>query len=113
MTDTALIQQKLGVQQTDVWNQPTESAVTEFQRSKFIDASGNPDPVTLAALNVYDPAAGAPASFQRYVAGGPEPGTYGRDVTTAMNQIPRWAWITMAVGFGGLAYFAWYRRKAE
>lgn len=113
MTDTALVQQKLGVAQSDVWNPQTESALVAFQQSRGIDASGNPDPATLAAMNVYDPVAGAPGSFQRYLAGGAEPGHFGRDLATVTNQVPRWAWVLLGLTFGGLAYYSWYRRKGQ
>jgi hypothetical protein len=110
MTDTALVQQHLGVPQTDTWDQPTEQALTLWQGQHGVDPSGNPDPITLAMMQVYDPIAGAPRSFQTSLATGKEPGHFGRDFSTAMNQIPRWAWILVGVGFGGLAYLSWRRR---
>jgi len=110
MSDTQLLQQNLGVAPTDAWDQTTEQALTAWQGQHGFDATGNPDPITLAALQVYDPIAGAPLSYHRSLATGEPPGHFGRDFSTAMNQIPRWAWIVMGFGFGGLAYLSWRRR---
>jgi hypothetical protein len=110
MTDTSLVQQKLGVSETDAWNQQTEAALATWQGQHGIDVSGNPDPISLAAMTVYDPVAGAPRSFHESLATGKEPGTFGRDYATVMNQIPRWAWLALGVSFVGLAYLSWWRR---
>lgn len=110
MSDTALVQQKLQVPQTDAWDQNTQQALMAWQGSQGLDASGNPDPITLAAMQVYDPISGAPASFHRSLATGEEPGHFGRDFATVTNQVPRWAWVLVGLGFGGLAYLSWRRR---
>ena len=56
----------------------------------------------------------APASMRAYLLeGGPAPGTFGRDLRTASNQVPRWAWATLSVLFGGMAWFAWKRTQPE
>lgn len=110
MTDTALLQDKLGLQQTDAFNEATEQALRQFQQQHGIDATGNPDPQTAAAMAIYDPVAGTSAKYQQYLVGGKEPGHFGRDFVTALNQIPRWGWITGGVLFGGLAVLSWYQR---
>ncbi len=113
MSDTALLQDRLGVEQTDAFNEVTEQTLMLFQKQQGLDPTGNPDPQSVTALNIYDPVAGAPASFQRYFAGGKKPGHLGRDVSTALNQIPRWGWITGGVLFAGLAVLSWYRRGRQ
>lgn len=110
MTDTAILQEKLGVPRTDAFNEATEQAIQQFQRQHGIAATGNPDPHTVAALAIYDPAAGTSAKYQQYLAGGKEPGHFGRDFVTALNQIPRWGWITGGALFAGLAVLSWYQR---
>lgn len=110
MTDTSLIQQRLNVAPTDVWDMPTESALVQWQAQRGFKATGNPDPITLAAMAIYDPVAGAPSSFQQSLATGEEPGHFWRDVGTATSQIPRWAWLSLGTAFGALAVFAWMSR---
>jgi len=108
--DTALIQQKLSVPQTGVWDQATAAALSRFQGMVGRTPNGIPDPLTLAALGIYDPLAGAPGSYRQWIAGGSRPGSIGRDLATVTNQVPQWAWLTLSVLFGGLAYFSWRRR---
>jgi len=113
MSDTSEIQQRLGVSQTDVWNEVSENGVRQYQRTHGLAATGNPDPFTLAAMGIYDPVAGTPGSFQRYLAGGSEPSSFGRDLATASNQVPRWGWVTLGVALYGLAYLSWMRRGRD
>lgn len=48
--------------------------------------------------------ASAPVAFRRYLdAGAPMP-AWRRDLGAATNQIPRWAWMALAVGALALAY---------
>ncbi len=47
-----------------------------------------------------------PVPMQRYVQTGAAPGTWQRDLVTASNQVPRWAYIVLA------ATSAWYARKS-
>lgn len=110
MSDTELIQQKLGVQPSGSWNATTEQALRAYQGHHGIDASGVPDPATATAMAIYDPVAGASLADQNWLAGGKEPGHFGRDFVTALNQIPRWGWVTGGVLFAGLAALSWYRR---
>lgn len=113
MTDTALLQDKLGVSQTDAFNEATESALRQFQEQQGLAPTGLPNPQSAAALSIYDPVAGASAEQQRYLAGGDKPSHFGRDLTVALNQIPRWGWITGGVLFAGLAALSWYRRGRQ
>lgn len=110
MTDTALLERKLGLPETDSFSDAAEAAIRAFQAGHGLDATGNPDPQTAAALAIYDPVAGASSRYQRYLAGGKEPGHLGRDLVTAMNQVPRWGWIAGGVVFAGLATFSYFRR---
>jgi len=110
MSDTTLIQERLGVSKDGNFRQQTAEALQSYQRSHGLAETGNPDPMTLAEMGVYDPIAGAPSEWREHYEGGERPGTFGRDVVTAMNQIPRWGWLTMGVAFGGLAFFSWWRR---
>lgn len=110
MSDTALVQQKVGQSPTDAWSQPLEQALLSYQSQHGITPTGNPDPFTLWAMQIYDPVAGAPSSFQQEVATGKPAGHFGRDLATVTSQVPRWAWITVGLAFAGLSYFAWRRR---
>jgi len=113
MTDTALLQERVGAPATDVYDQATENAVVTFQQSRGITPSGNPDPATLTAAGVYDPIAGAARRFQGYLQGGSRPGTFGRDLSTAMNQVPWWGYFVVGVGLSGLAFLAYRRRGPQ
>lgn len=111
MTDLSNVQTALKVASTDAWNPQTVGALRAFQQGHGIPPTGLPDPDTLATLGVYDPVAGSPSSFRRHLAGGPSPGTFFRDIGGAMNQVPRFLWLTLGIGFVGLAY--WQYRKAR
>lgn len=100
MTDLAILQQKLGLTGDDAWTSNTQAAVVKFQLSRGLPATGQPDPPTLGNAGVYDPAAEASTSK----------GTFTRDMITAFNQVPQWAWLVLGGLSAGVAYFA-YRRK--
>ena len=44
-------------------------------------------------------------------AGGAKPGHYWRDVRASIDQVPRWAWATIAVAFGAFGYMAYRTDK--
>lgn len=71
------------------------------------------DPVTVSRAGAYDPAEGFPAGWRGYLAGGDRPGTFTRDLGTAIDQVPRWGWATMTVVFGTFAYMAWRQDKKQ
>jgi hypothetical protein len=87
---------------------PTSAALANRLRShqQLIGAAttGRPNPLTLAALEVYDPIEEAPRSFRREMKG-EEPGTFSRDLTTTFNQIPRWMYAILAAGAFGMSYW--------
>lgn len=106
-----LVQQRLGVRQTGSWDKATDGAVLAFQQRKGqpypMDPTGRPDGATLANLGYFSPGEVFPAKWDDYLAGGEKPGTFARDLETALDQVPRWAWGVMAVAFGSFAYMAW------
>ena len=101
MTDLATLQQKLGLPGSDAWSTATQAAVVKLQLERGLPATGAPDPATLANAGVYDPLAEAPTGK----------GTFGRDMITAFNQVPQWAWLLLAGVSGGVAYLAYRRRN--
>jgi hypothetical protein len=60
----------------------------------------------------YDPYEGFSRRWRDYLAGeGDRPGTFTRDVGTAVDQVPRWAWGVLAGVTGIMAYFAYRADK--
>lgn len=100
MSDLAILQQKLGIAPDDAWSSATQAAVVKLQLARGLPATGQPDPPTLGNAGVYDPAAEASTTK----------GTFGRDMITAFNQVPQWAWLVLGGLSAGVAYLA-YRRK--
>lgn len=51
--------------------------------------------------------------YQAYVLGQEEerPGTFMRDLSVAMNQVPRWAWIGVGLGLLGLGVYSWRKGR--
>jgi hypothetical protein len=101
MTDLAILQQKLGMPGSDAWSAATQAAVVKLQLERGLPATGAPDPPTLANAGVYDPITEAPTGK----------GTFGRDIVTALNQVPQWAWLVLAGLSGTVAYVAYRRRN--
>ena len=110
-TPTQLAQRTLGVPQTGVWDATTDGAMMAYQQShagKYgMTPDGHPDPATLANLGYYTPEEMFSAKWQAFMAGGTHPGTFGRDIGTAIDQVPRWAWAGTAAAFGLFAYLAY------
>jgi hypothetical protein len=107
---TAEVQAKVGAPPSGRWDVATDSAVRQYQALNSLAVTGHPDPITLHSLDLIDPYAGLSRKQQDYLDGGKEPGHFGRDFSGAMNQIPRWAWLTLGGAFGFMGWFAWYRR---
>jgi hypothetical protein len=110
------VQQRLGVQQSGHWDSSTDGAILAFQQTAkgvtyAMDPSGHPDPATLVNLGYYAPADIFTDEWTSYLAGGEKPGHFGRDVRASIDQVPRWAWATLAVGFGIFAYMAYRTDK--
>lgn len=105
-----LVQGRLGIRPTGTWDSTTDGAALAFQRTRGeypMVAHGYVDPQTLANLGYYDPAEVFPRGWAEYLAGGDKPGSFGRDLGTAIDQVPRWAWATLAVVFGGVSYLTY------
>jgi hypothetical protein len=109
------VQQKLGVQASGAWDAGTSGAVLAFQQGGSgtypMQATGHPDPATLLNLGYYAPADVLAEDWLGYLNGGEKPGTFWRDVCASIDQVPRWAWATAAVGFGAFAYMAYRTDK--
>jgi peptidoglycan hydrolase-like protein with peptidoglycan-binding domain len=114
MTAIELIQGHLGVPKSGHWDGMTMAALAAYQSSHGLDATGHPDPATLASLGYYKPEDIFTKKWAEYLSGGDKPGTFGRDLKTSIDQVPRWVWGTVAAGFSVFAIMA-YRtdRKRE
>jgi len=117
-TPTELLQSRLGVPRTGHWNAQTDGAIVGYQQTGKgaypMRATGHPDPATLANLGYFAPKDVFTSGWAGYLTGGNKPGTFGRDARAAIDQVPRWAWATVAGAFSIFAYVA-YRtdRKRE
>lgn len=110
------VQQRLGVPQTGVWDGTTDGAILAFQQTAKgqafpMDPTGHPDPATLMNLGYYAPGDVFTEEWANYLAGGAKPGHYWRDVRASIDQVPRWAWATIAVAFGAFGYMAYRTDK--
>jgi len=110
-TSVESVQRVLGVSLTGKWDNTTRGALLAYQQSANdirypMDATGHPDPVTLVNLGYYKPEEVFTEEWSGYLAGGPKPGHFGRDLRAAIDQVPRWAWVTIAVTFGAFAYWS-------
>jgi hypothetical protein len=105
-----VVQQRLGVHQSGQWDSTTDGAILAYQHRTGqypMDAHGHPDPMTLVNLGYYAPADIFTPPWADYLAGGSKPGSFVRDIETAIDQVPRWAWITVAASFSLFSYMAW------
>lgn len=109
-----LVQRRLGVPVSNEWDPVTLGAMAAFQGGRPggfpMSPHGHPDPATLINLGYYDPIAESSPKQRAYLQGGEKPGTFGRDLAGAANQVPWWAWIAVGVGLMGLGYASWRRR---
>jgi hypothetical protein len=110
-----VVQKKLGVPGSQHWDPVTLGAMTAYQASKAgvypMSPHGHPDPPTLVNLGYYDPIAELPEAQRDYVEGGDKPTTFFRDLGSAANQVPQWAWVALGVSF--VAIGVWTYRKAK
>lgn len=108
-----LLQKTLGVPPSGKWDPITLGAIAAFQAShKGLVPTGHPDVPTLVMLGYYDPIAQLPPRWAGYVKGDNEkPGTFGRDLGSASNQAPQWAWLVAGAVFLGVGYWTW--RKSQ
>ncbi len=106
-----VVQSRLGVPLSGEWDAVTDGAVLAFQRSGMgaapTSAHGHTDAATMINLGYYKAADIFPQRWAAYIEGGERPSAFGRDLSTAANQVPRWAWIVMAGTFSMLAYVSW------
>lgn len=110
-----LLQKKLGVPATGKWDSMTVGALAAFQAGqKALIPTGHPDVPTLALLGYYDPVAQLSPKWAAYVDGdGAKPSTLGRDLASASNQAPRWAWLAVGAVLLGVGFWTWKKsRKA-
>ncbi len=103
MSDLLDLKQKLGLPGGDAWDSATEAALVKLQLASGLPATGQPDPPTLRVAGVYDPNAVASTSK----------GGIGRDLITALNQVPQWAWLTLGGLSAAVAYVAYRRRNKK
>ncbi len=110
-------QGRLGVPVTGVWDSTTDGAAVAYQAGGEgflpMEPSAHIDPPTLINLGYYDPLAELPSEQRAYVEGGARPGTVLRDLGTAVNQVPRWAWGVSCIAFYLLAYSAYYGSRKK
>lgn len=118
MSGIETLQARLGVPRSGSWDHATDGAILSYQTSGKgqipMRATGHPDPSTLANLGYFDPKEVFTHRWAEYLDGGEKPGTFTRDLRTAIDQVPRWAWGTLAGAFTVFAVLA-YRtdRKRE
>ncbi len=111
-TSIVQAQEQLGVPRSGVWDASTRGAVVAYQAGGSgrwpMSPHGHPDVPTLLNLGYYDVFAEMPRAHREYVVGGgSKPGTFGRDLAGAANQVPRWGWIVAGVALIGLGVWAW------
>jgi hypothetical protein len=109
------VQQKLGVAQSGAWDNATTGALLAYQQAGKgalpMAANGHPDPATLLNLGYYAPGDVLTQDWLDYLSGGTKPGHFGRDLRASIDQVPRWAWTTVALAFGAFAYMAYRTDK--
>lgn len=118
--DVNVLQKRLGVPVSNRWDGATRGAIVAFQQRKGggplpMMPSGHPDPATLINLGYYDPLDHMSHAQVQYLEGGEYPSHLGRDFAGALNQVPRWAWLTLGGGMLIMAYVAYrraYKQKA-
>lgn len=121
MSDIVALQAALGIPQTGEWDHATLGAMQAYQQAGGgvypMTPHGHPDAATLANLGYYAPGSLFPSRWTEYLSSGAEhPSTFTRDIATSLNQVPRWAWATVAVTFAVMGYFAYRgdkKRKAR
>lgn len=109
-----LAQRHLGVPESGVWDAATSGAVAVYQQGPGalpMFPSGAPDPATLINLGYYDPLEHLPRAQLAFLEGGERPGTFWRDLATASNQIPRWAWLVLGALLLGLGYYSYRKNR--
>ena len=116
-TPIEVVQSRLGVPRTGHWDRTTDGALLAYQSThgKYaMSPTGHPDAATLANLGYFAPSDVFTQGWSNYLTGGPKPGTVTRDLKASIDQVPRWAWATVALGFSVFAVLA-YRtdRKRE
>ncbi len=110
-----LLQKTLGVPPSGKWDPITMGALAAFQASqKKLMPSGHPDVPTLALLGYYDPVAQLRPAWAGYVKGERgKPSTFGRDLGSASNQAPQWAWLAAGVLLLGVGYWTWRKSNKK
>ena len=109
-----MIQKKLGVPASGHWDPITLGALAAFQAGQpALVPSGHPDVPTLALLGYYDPLQALDPKWAGYVKGGKRPGTFGRDLASASNQAPQWAWLGVGALLLGVGFWTWKKSKAK
>jgi hypothetical protein len=118
MSNLTAVQQRLGVPATAHWDGMTLGAIRAYQsggRGVYpMQATGHPDPATLANLGYYDPLALMDPAQADWVTGkDSKPGTYLRDLAGATNQVPQWAWLATGALLLGLGWWGWHQSKKK
>jgi hypothetical protein len=114
-TAIQLAQQKLGVSASGRWDAATSGALLAYQASGHgpypMQPTGHADPATLLNLGYYGATDALTDEWVAWMRGGNKPGTFWRDARASIDQVPQWAWATLAVGFGAFAYMAYRTDK--
>jgi hypothetical protein len=110
-------QRNLGIPVSSHWDAATLGALAPYQASGRgplkMFAVGHPDPATLINLGYYDPIEELPKDQRDFLDGAAKPTTFWRDLATASNQVPMWAWIVLGVGLLGLGYVNWKNKDGK
>ncbi len=109
-----IVQTNLGVPKSGQWDATTAGALAPYQGGGrgplAMYPTGQPDPATLINLGYYDPIELLSRGQRSYLEGTAEPTTFWRDLATASNQVPRWAWLVMGALFVGMGYYVYKQR---
>lgn len=100
MSAIQVFQQKIGAPGSGTWDPATIAAVRNFQQGHGLPATGDADPATLVKAGVYDPEPRSGSPFMR-------------DLSGAMNQVPRWGWFGVGAVALGLAYASYRSRNPK
>lgn len=68
---------------------------------------------TLFGLGATPNITAAPVAFRRFVETGAPMSTWRRDLGSASNQVPRWAWLVLGAGALALAYRGFKNAKSS
>lgn len=107
------LRNKLGLPAGAGWSGVSSVVLIPAQQRAGLLPTGRFDPQTALAFGYYSDDQILPADHLAYVRGGPQVGSFGRDVATASAQIPWWAWTAAGIGLVGLGVFIYAKNRKK